>query len=268
MEHKDYYEILGLDLNATAKDIKDTYRKLALQFHPDRNHGDPIAAEKMKTINEAYAVLSNAQKRQEYDFMRQQFGSSAYTRFRRTYSERDIFSGSDINGIFEELARSFGLRGFDEIFKEFYGQGAQTFEFKKDGFTARGFVFSGPYSKGGQAVLNMPTGPLGKMTRYLVRKVTGFDLPINGSDVEDVITLHPEAARRGGSYEYVLRSRNKRLKVNFPPGIRDGQKIRLSGMGKDGTGGAQAGDLYLKVRIKKPLFQKVKNFITDIGRLT
>ena len=269
MEHKDYYEILGVASDATAKDIKDTYRKLALQFHPDRNPGDTIAAEKMKTINEAYAVLSNDQKRKEYDFMRQQFGSSAYNQFRQTYSEQDIFSGSDINGIFEELARSFGLRGFDEIFKEFYGQGYQTFEFNKDGVSARGFVFSGPFRKEGQSALNMPPGgPLGKMTRYLLKKVTGIDLPANGSDVEDVITLNPEAALRGGSYEYVMRGKNKRLKVNIPPGIRNGQKIRLSGMGEDGRGGAQPGDLYLNVRIKKPLFRKVKDFIADLGRPT
>lgn len=269
MEQKDYYEILGVSSSATAKEIKDMYRKLALQFHPDRNPGDTIAAEKMKAINEAYAVLSDVQKRKEYDFMRQQFGSSAYTQFRQTYSEQDIFNGSDINGIFEELARSFGLRGFDEIFKEFYGQGSQTFEFKKDGFTARGFVFSGPFEKEGQPSLNMPSGgPLGKMTRYLFKKVTGVDLPVNGSDVEDIITLNPEAAVRGGSYEYVLRDKNKRLKVNIPPGIRNGQKIRLSGMGEDGRGGAQSGDLYLKVRIKKPLLRKVKDFIADLGRPT
>ena len=266
MTQKDYYEILGVDLNATAKQIKDIYRKLALQCHPDRNPGDTAAAEKMKAINEAYAVLSDVQKRKEYDSMRQQFGSSAYTQFRQTYSEQDIFSGSDINGIFEELARSFGLRGFDEIFKEFDGQGSQPFKFKKDGVTARGFVFSGPFGREGQPTLNMPSGgPVGKMTRYLFRKVTGVDLPANGSDVEDVITLNPEAARRGGPYEYEMLSKNKKLKVNIPPGVRDGQKIRLSGMGGDGRGGAQSGDLYLNVRIKKPLLRKVKDFFSDLG---
>ena len=132
MEQQDYYQILGVEQDATSKQIKDAYRKLALQYHPDRNHGDPESGEKMKAVNEAYAVLSAPQKRQEYDLMRPRFGSSAYSQFRQTYSEQDIFSGSDINRIFEEMARSFGLRGFDEIFKEFYGQGSQTYEFNKD----------------------------------------------------------------------------------------------------------------------------------------
>ena len=88
----------------------------------------------MKQINEAYAVLSNAEKRSEYDRMRQQYGSAAYQQFRQGYSEQDIFSGSDVNQILEQMARAFGLRGFDEIFKEFYGKGYRHYECRKDGF--------------------------------------------------------------------------------------------------------------------------------------
>ncbi|MBN2255886.1 MAG: DnaJ domain-containing protein [Deltaproteobacteria bacterium] len=267
MEQKDYYEILGVDQEATAKQIKDTYRKLALQFHPDRNPGDAVAAEKMKVVNEAYAVLSDPEKRREYNDMRRRFGSSAYTHFRRTYSEQDIFTGSDIHGIFEELARSFGLRGFDEIFKEFYGQGFQTYEIRGDGGNGRRFVFSGSFGNNGDTAVNIPSGgPLGKTSRYLFKKITGIDFPVNGSDLEDVITVDPEEARRGGPYEYLVRRRNKRLKIALPPGVRDGQKIRISGMGESGSGGAQSGDLYLTVRIKRPLLQKVKAFITGLGK--
>lgn len=265
MEQKDYYDILGVEQNATTKEIKDGYRKLALQYHPDRNPGDEAAAEKMKAVNEAYAVLSDAGKRHEYDFMRQRFGSSAYNHFRGTYSEQDIFSGSDINSIFEELARSFGLRGFDEIFKESYGQGYRTFEFKKDGFNARGFVFTGPSGRNGQDALHFPSGGLlSKMTRYAFKKISGIELPEDGSDLEDTISLSPERAERGGSFEYHLRSQDRKLMVKVPPGIKAGQRIRLSGMGGYGKGGARSGDLYLKVHIKRPLLQKMKDFIADL----
>ena len=117
MSQHDYYQILGINQNASAKQVKDAYRKLAFQYHPDRNEKNPEAAEKMKSVNEAYAVLSDAAKRRKYDTLRQQFGSSAYSQFRQNYSEQDIFSGSDINQVLEQMARAFGLRGFDEIFK-------------------------------------------------------------------------------------------------------------------------------------------------------
>ena len=120
MSQRDYYQIIGVDINAGSKQIKEAYRKLAFKYHPDRNKENPEASEKMKNVNEAYAVLSNPAKRREYDVLRQQFGSSAYSHFRKNYSEHDIFSGSDINHIFEEMARAFGFRGFDDIFRESY----------------------------------------------------------------------------------------------------------------------------------------------------
>ena len=105
MVQGDYYQILGVGGHSTQQQIKDAYRKLALQYHPDRNKGNPGAAEKMKKINEAYAVLSDPGKRREYDALRQQYGSFAYDRFRQGYSEQDIFRGSDINQIFEDRVR-------------------------------------------------------------------------------------------------------------------------------------------------------------------
>ena len=121
MEQKDYYQILGIPQTAESQEIKEAYRQLAFKFHPDRNKEDPVAAEKMKTVNEAYAVLSNPAKRREYDSLRQQFGASAYSQFRKTYSDQDIFNGSDIHQVFEEVAKTFGFRGFNEIFKKCIG---------------------------------------------------------------------------------------------------------------------------------------------------
>ena len=77
MEQKDYYEILGLQKDAPHKQVRDAYRKLALQYHPDRNKDNPAAAERMKEINEAYAVLSDPQKRKDYDALKDAYGSSA-----------------------------------------------------------------------------------------------------------------------------------------------------------------------------------------------
>ena len=102
----DYYQVLGVDQGADVRQIKDAYRKMALRFHPDRNRDNAAAAEQMKAVNEAYAVLSDPAKRRRYDQMRQQFGADAYSRFRNDFSDQDIFSGSDIHSIFEEVARS------------------------------------------------------------------------------------------------------------------------------------------------------------------
>jgi len=106
----DYYQILSVPSGADSKKIKQAYRELAFQYHPDRNNENPAAVEKMKRINEAYAVLSDMQKRREYDTMRQQFGSSARHRFRQNYTEQDVFSGSDIHVILEEMAKSLSIR--------------------------------------------------------------------------------------------------------------------------------------------------------------
>jgi DnaJ-class molecular chaperone len=263
MSQSDYYQILGVDQKASAKQIKNAYRKLAFQYHPDRNDKNPAAAEKMKSVNEAYAVLSNADKRREYDTLRQQFGSSAYSQFRQTYSEQDIFSGSDINQILEQMARAFGLRGFDEIFKEFYGQGYQRYEFRKPGRFASRYFFKMPGRRGS---IDQSGHPLqtaaGKLTRFLLKQFSGIEFPEDGADIHDTVWLKPELARNGGPYAYYLRKKNKKLVVKIPPGTKSNQQIRLTGMGEDGKGGGQTGNLYLKVRIRKPLLQQVKDFLS------
>jgi DnaJ-class molecular chaperone len=267
MSQNDYYHILGIDQKASPKQIKDTYRKLAFEYHPDRNQKNPEAAEKMKQVNEAYAVLSNPVKRREYDAMRQQFGSSAYSRFRQNYSEQDIFSGSDVNQILEQLARAFGLRGFDEIFKEFYGKGYRHYEFRKPGFFAKSYYFTGPRQSRGLNDSGLPLrGGIGKLTRFFLKQFSGIELPEDGTDLNDIIRLSPELARQGGPYAYYFREKDKKLVVKIPPGIKYNQQIRLTGMGKDGKGGGKAGDLYLKVRIRKPLLQRLKDFLAKLRK--
>ncbi|MGD2096658.1 MAG: DnaJ domain-containing protein [Desulfobacterales bacterium] len=263
MSQNDYYQILGVDQNAGAKQIKGAYRKLAFQYHPDRNDKNPAAAEKMKSVNEAYAVLSDPDKRRDYDTLRRQFGSSAYSQFRQNYSEQDIFSGSDINQILEQMARAFGLRGFDEIFKEFYGQGYRRYEFQKPGFFAKGYFFKMPHHTGGMNRSGHPLhGRAGKLTRFLLKQFSGIEFPEDGADIHDTVWLDSELARQGGPYAYYLRKKNKKLVVKIPPGTRADQTIRLAGMGEGGKGSGRAGDLYLKVRIRKPLLQQVKNILS------
>jgi DnaJ-class molecular chaperone len=259
----DYYKILDVSENASEKQIKEAYRRLAFQYHPDRNQ-DPESSTKMKAINEAYAVLSNPNKRKDYDAVRRQFGSAAYGRFRSTYTENDIFRGSDINRIFEEMAGAFGFRGFEEIFKEAYGEGYRRFEFRRPGFTARGFVFTGIPRKHRYTQPGKPPLFAEKLSRYFLKKVAGVELPERGGDVIETIELTPQEARNGGPYPFFYRKKSKKLVVNVPPSLKDGQRIRLAGMGEDGKGGGSPGDLYLKVRIRKPLRERLKGFFSSL----
>ncbi len=267
---KDYYQVLGVDKEASAEKIKEAYRKLAFQYHPDRNKENPSAVEKMKEINEAYAVLSDSKKKKDYDTFHDQYGPYGYTRFKQRYSEQDIFRGSDINQIFEEMARAFGFRGFEEVFRESYGQGYHTFEFNRPGASGRGFIFFGPGfrrrhdsipTNDRQGISMSPDllpGTVGKVVRYLLKKTLNIAEPKKGKDLEDVIYLNPQQAFDGGKGTYFHRKRSKELIVNIPPGLKDGQKIRLKGMGEPGKDSGEPGDLYLKVKIKKPLFQRMK----------
>jgi DnaJ-class molecular chaperone len=263
MESNDYYRMLGVDSDAPPDRIKAAYRELAFQHHPDRNEKNPDAAEKMKQINEAYAVLSNPEKRRDYDRLRKQYGSAAYNRFRQGYSDQDIFNGSDIHQVFEEMAKSFGFRGYQDVFKEFYGEGYRTFRFKGPGVFVGGFFFSG-FPGGGrrrQGQLAGNRGPLPGLIQKFFQKAIGLKPVTKGKDIQDVITLDEASAQQGGPYAYFHKKKSKKLVVKVPSGVRDGQKIRLAGMGEAGTGGGQAGDLYLRVHIKRPLLERIRRYL-------
>jgi DnaJ-class molecular chaperone len=266
MEKQDYYKILKVETSASQEEIKASYRKLALQYHPDHNRDDDTASVRMKAINESYAVLSDPEKRSRYDALRQTYGDAAHDRFRQTYSEQDIFRGSDIQQIFEEFSRAFGLRGFDEIFKNAYGSGYRSFEFRRP--NAFGKVFVG----GGGPGAGFPLGgQLGRLIKYGLKKKWGIELPEKGDDIRDVIAVSSEMLQRGGKVSYLCRKNQKELLVTIPPGMRAGQKIRLKGMGEPGKGGAESGDLYVEVRPKNPILEKIgksaKSFFSSIKKL-
>lgn len=263
MEQRDYYDILGIANDASYKQVRDAYRKLALVHHPDRNRNNPEAAERMKAINESYAVLSDPQKRREYDELRKTYGSSASGQFRRTHSDQDIFRGSDIRQIFEELSRAFGYRSFEDIFRESYGAGYRTFEFRQPG--AFGRAVAGGLSGGPNAGQMSPLlGFLDKMIRYILKRKWGIELPEKGRDLKDVIVLSPDQARLGEKVQYCIKKTGRKLFVTIPPKTRAGQQLRLKGMGDPGRGGAEAGELYLTVNIRSPLIQKAKDFAAAI----
>ena len=256
MQNNDYYEVLGVESDAPAEQVRAAYRKLALKYHPDRNRDDAAAAARMKALNEAYAVLSDTPKRAEYDALRRTYGASAYGQFRQTYSEQDIFRGSDINQMFEQISRAFGFRGVDDVFQEFYGSGFRSFEFRRPGMFGRAFVYTPGAGRSGEARSPL-RGGLGRLIRYGLKKKWGLELPERGADLDDRITISPSRARSGGKISYLYRKGGRELVVTVPPGIRSGQRIRLRGMGNPGQGGAEAGDLYIRVGIRQPLLQTI-----------
>jgi curved DNA-binding protein len=164
------------------------------------------------------------------------------------------------------MARAFGFRGFEEVFRESYGQGVHTFEFRRPGVSGRGFIFFGPgFGRRDRQQITVPSeilpGVAGKLVRYLFKKTLGVKEPVKGKDLEDVIYLDPRQALEGAKGKYLHRKRSKELIVSVPSGMKEGQKIRLKGMGEPGKEGGEPGDLYLKVRIKKPLLQRVRELL-------
>ena len=217
MEQQDYYKILKVEASESQQKIKESYRKLALKYHPDHNRDDAAAAARMKAINESYAVLSDPQKRSRYDALRQTYGDAAHDRFKQTYSDQDIFRGSDIQQIFEEFSRAFGLRGFDEVFKDSYGSGYRSFEFRRP--NAFGKVFVGGQGQGrGRPGSGFPLGGhLGRLIKYGLKKKWGIELPERGKDVQDVIAVSREMLQSGVKSATFAEKTRRNCWSPFPP---------------------------------------------------
>jgi DnaJ-class molecular chaperone len=222
----------------------------------------------MKTLNEAYAILSDPVKRREYDSLRERYGSSAYEYYRQAHSQEDIFRGSDIEQIFQEFSRSFGFRNPDEIFREFYGSGFQSYEYNRPGFIFRSYAYN-PTQTG--ELGTSPLSPLsqlgcaGKLIKFILEKVFRIQIPEQGKDLFDVLKITPEIARQGGEVKYRHRKGEnpKDLMIKIPAGIKSKQTIRLRGMGLPGKAGGTPGDLLLRASIKIPLFQIIRSFFKN-----
>ncbi len=277
MEQKDYYQVLGVSETARADEIKKAYRNLAFQYHPDRNPG---SEEMMKAINEAYAVLSNPLKRTEYDSLRQRYGSTAREQFRQHYTDQDIFRDSDISQVFEEFTKIFGFSSPQNIFSRngFYGSSYRTYEFKSPGGTAKGYFFYGPLREAYQESLKMSPGQaagtrqrvtssiglkiLTLLQKSLAKRL-GIELPERGRDWHDVIEITQDEALSGGklSYLYTKQDNNRDLLITVPRGIKAGQIIKLRGLGAAGKNGGESGSLYLKVNIRRPFVEIIRELV-------
>lgn len=227
MEYRDYYAILGVSKDADEKTIKRAYRKLAREFHPDVNQDDKQAEQKFKEIGEAYAVLSDPDKRKKYD----RFGAQ-WEQYERAGVNPDDFArygpmGGGMGGMGgggrtitpEELEAMFGGglggghrsngSGFSDFFESLFGGGM-----------------------GGAGAASAGT----RRPRTSRR----------GQDIEAEVAITLEEAFRGT--QRTLESPDgKRIEVNIPAGVDTGSKVRASGQGGEGIGGGKAGDLYLRV---------------------
>lgn len=228
---EDYYQVLGVDKKASADEIKKAYRKLAVKWHPDKNPNNKAAAEeKFKKISEAYAVLSDPKKREQYDT----FGSA--DQFRQQYSQEDIFRGFDL----DEILRSFGFGGAR-------GGGRTTF---RTG-TRRG----GGYQDFDDPFAGIFGGMGGGGKQYA-------NMPQKGQDAEYNLSVSLEESVFGADKKisFQLENHIEDINVKIPAGISSGKKLRLPGKGLAGYNGGPNGDLYLNINvIPHPIFARDGN---------
>ena len=280
---KNYYAVLGLEKSASADQIKKAYRKLALKYHPDKNPEDKQAEARFKEITEAYAVLSDPDKKKQYD----QFGDAA---FHQHFSQEDIFRNADLGSIFREFG--FGGQSGDDLFSHIFGGlggqqaygsrasfhrqvkgqdylmrltipfrqavlgGERRVDLDRDGHVDHMQVRIPPGVESGQK-LRIPGrggaspsgGPAGDL---LLELTVTRDSRFRRED-KDLFTLRRipfTEACLGSSIEVDTLEGTRRVKVK--PGTRSGSKIRLKGFGVPGRPGKQAGDLYVVIEVEVP----------------
>jgi curved DNA-binding protein len=211
----DYYQLLGVSKKASKEEIKKAFRKLAMKYHPDKNKDNKEAEEKFKKINEAYAVLSNDEKRKQYDM----FGAEGFS---KRFSQEDIFRGFDFNGTFKEfgIGDIFG-NGF---FSDLFGGG------RRSRGRSSSFGFQNPFGGGGGFSQGGATAPQSAETELQV-------------SLEDIVN----GAKKRVSLD--TGSGVETIEIAIPKGIEDGQKMRLKGKGPMDPFTGQRGDLYCKISI-------------------
>lgn len=217
---EDYYTLLGIDRQASEDKIKKSYRKMAMKYHPDRNKNNPRAEEQFKKISEAYAVLSDAEKRKQYD----RFGADG---FRQKFSQEDIFRNFNADEIFEKFGFKFqgGSDPFQGIHEMFSGGGGFGQKF--------GDIFGGQQGRRPQSQ--------------------------KGDDMETSLPVTFEEAALGTEKRIIFQAAGKRdeTTIKIPPGMGNGKKLRLRGKGYPSRLGGKPGDLYIKIRVEPhPIFHR------------
>ena len=256
MAKRDYYEVLSVQRTADGETLKNSYRKLALQYHPDRNPGDKAAEDKFKEAAEAYAVLSDPDKRARYDQFGHSMGSSGFSGFE---GFQDAFGGfSDIFGdLFEDFIggsgggrrRGRGQRGSDleysvelELAEVLTGK---EFDLEIPRKETCGECQGTGAEKGSKKKTCPDCGGRGE-----VRVSQGF------------FTMRRTCARCRGEGESIEKPcpachgegrvrKTRKLQVKIPAGIEHGSRLRVTGEGEAGQSGASRGDLYIQVLVKK-----------------
>jgi DnaJ-class molecular chaperone len=240
MEFKDYYATLGLTKTASEKEVKQAFRKLARKYHPDVNPGDKASESKFKDINEAYEVLGDPAKRKKYDELganwrmyEQAEAQGGPNPFAGQWNVNFGGGGGGQGGGFrtmtqEEMEEMFGdTNPFSDFFTTFFGGGG--------GNAASGFGGA----RGGRG---------GARARQRA-----------GRDVEHELELTLEDAYHGTTRRLGLKhdGHSRTVDVRIPAGVGDGSRVRVTGEGEHGVGGAAAGDLYLRVRLSPhPTFER------------
>jgi curved DNA-binding protein len=223
VQYKDYYEILGVPRSASEGEIKKAFRKLAREYHPDVAKDKKKAEEKFKEVNEAYEVLGDPAKRKKYDELGANWKSGAD--FRPPPDWENFRGGQAFHGRGggdQEFEFHFGGTGFSDFFEQLFGSmGA-----RRSGFTR----FS---------------------------NLEEQETAERGHDIEGDIMVTLEEAMRGSVRTVNVRRpagrsvKTETCQVKIPPGVTEGQKLRVAGRGEAGSGGGAAGDLYLRVRLAK-----------------
>ena len=235
MDYKDYYKILGVGRTASAEEIKKSFRKLARKYHPDVNPGDKKAEEKFKEINEAYEVLSDAEKRRKYDTLgpnwQDQFGPPAGAR--RAYQ----YNG----GRTSPFDFDSGSPGFSDFFEAIFGRsGSSTATgargMREDLRKRVGDNIEQPVE------VTLQEAYVGGMRTFNIQSTEACSVCQGTGEVGSKLCI--TCSGQG------MIPRNKRIQVKIPAGVDNGSKIRVAGEGQPGLGGGPRGDLFLVISVK------------------
>jgi molecular chaperone DnaJ len=258
---RDYYEILGVSRNATQDELKNAYRKLALQYHPDRNKS-PDAEGKFKELSEAYAVLSDQEKRRQYD-------TAGREGVYQKYGQEEIFRGTDFSEIFRDMGSGFG--GINDLLGQLFGRGGGEGPRQGADLTYRLQLGLEDVVSDLTREIEVPrtevcktcrgSGAAPGSSRRTCNQCNGTGQVQKVQSTGFARIMRAESCPRCGGRGYLIGSpcsecrgsgttrRVRRIRVVIPAGVDDGHTLRLRGEGEAGESGTPPGDLYVVINI-------------------